>query len=616
MKIKLQIIAIALVLSALWGEKKIVNIKFSGNTAFPEWELLSAMDMPKPKWYNGIFGNYPPVDRFKIRASLKTIESMYKDKGFLDVRTDFRLEPAGKDTTRVVLVVLIQPGKKYLVDSVQVVVPPPFDAGKLRRQIELAHNDPFSPYKAEKSRQKLVRYFADRGYPYAQVELQWKKDTAAGTVDLKFSAEPGKKVYFGRVSFKGLRKTKRKLVEREVTIVPGKPYSYSEIERTRENLYSTGLFRIVSVEPQNMDEKPDTIDILISFAESRWGWYGFSVNLGANKQYDFTTELSGEWGHKNVFGGGESVALQGAVQAEMIRRWQIVSHRYQVKLTQLWAFGEKIPTSATIYFEPGVKTEQHPYRVQKLGANLGFFKRMGSITHSGGLTYERADIYGVPEDEAEQIKQEQGIVISRKINYTYQRDVRDNPLVPSSGSLFRFGVDFVGGILGGDEHYLKVDTRWSNYLPISSARRAIFANRLQITVMGNTKRGTDVSIHNRLATGGAYSVRGFDELSIGPRTDDSLHTLLGGKVLFLFSAETRYQLLGKLWGHIFVDLGQVWTDWKDVNPNDIRASAGSGLAYITPIGPLRLDYAVVLSKHPYDPKQFSGRWHLAFLYAY
>ena len=609
-------IVLLLLFSILWGEKKLVNIRFAGNTEFSEWDLLSAMDISKPQWYHGIFGHYPALNEYKLQASLELIKSMYIDHGFLDVRTDYRLEPAGKDTQKVVLVILIDSGQRYYVDTVKVVVPREFNYDSVRTRIGFKTGDIFSPYRAEKYRQKVQRWFADRGYPYATVDMKWEKDSLSHKINIKYSVHPGKKAYWGKISYKGLRRTKPYLVERELAIKTGEPYSQTQLEQTRENLYSTGLFRIVSVELPRFSQQPETIDVIISLVENKRGWYGFSINLGANKEYDFTTELSAEWGHKNIFGSGKNIALRANLQTEMIRRWQIVSHRYEFKFSEPWTFGQKIPTTLTAYFEPGVKTEQHPYRVQKAGINLGFFKKLKVVSHSGGITYEKTDIYGVPESEAEEIKNEQGIVVSRKINYIYQRDVRDDPLMPTSGSLITFGVDMVGGLLGGDQHYLKVNTKWSSYTSIPFLRHAILADRFQLTVMGTTRKNADISIHNRLATGGAYSVRGFDELSIGPKTQDSLHTMLGGKVLFLFSVELRYRIVGRLWGHTFLDAGQVWYEWKDINPRDIRASTGAGLAFMTPIGPLRLDYGIILLRQEYDPPRFSGRWHLAFLYAY
>jgi len=606
-----------LLVSLAFAQRKLVNIEVVGNTKIGEWELLSALTIDKPKWYDGIFGSYPSVEYKKMRDNLSVIEAMYRNIGYLGVKTKLKLTPLPDDTMKIIAYVLINEGKLFRINSIDIDLPSQFDKDSAFAVLEMKMGDIFSPYRTDDSKSKLWRWIADRGYPYAVVNLNWTADTVdTPIVDIKFSVDCGKKVHFGRIYYKGLRNTKKFLLKRELGIKQGDLYSFSTIETSKEELYSTGLFRIISIELADTFTYPETVDVIVNVMENRRGWYGFSLNFGASKEYDFTTEFVGEWGHRNIWGNGQSVSLKASAQTEMISKWQFISHRYEMQFTEPWTFAKKLPSILTLYFEPGVKTAQYPYRVQKFGGNLNLIKRFGPILHSIGLTYERADIYGVLEDEAEEIKQEQGIFISRELNYTYQRDVRNNPLMPTDGSLIRMSTDFVGGPLGGDEHYLKVDVLWGRYLRFPIWHNAIYANRFKMAVMGNTKKGTDISIHNRLATGGANSVRGFDELSIGPRTNDSIRTMLGGKVLFLFSSEIRFPIIWKFWGHTFIDLGQVWYDWKDVNPNDIRASTGAGLAFITPVGPLRFDYAVVLSKHPYDPKQFSHKWHITLMYPY
>ena len=608
---------IVLFFGVAFSQRKLVNIEIIGNTEISEWEILSALTIDKPKWYDGIFGTYPPVEYKKMKDNLSVIEAMYKNIGFYTAKTRLKLIPIPNDTTKVIAQIRINEGKLFRVDSVSIDLPQQFDSDSALEIFGIKNSDIYSPYKVEDSRNKLWRWIADKGYPYATIKITSAVDTLdTPLVDIHISVDCGKKVYFGKIHYKGIHNTKKFLIKRELSIKSGDLYSFSKIEKSKEDLYSTGLFRIISIELADSSAHPETVDVLINIVENKRGWYGISLNFGASKEYDFTTELVGEWGHRNFLGNGQSISLKASAQAEMVTRWQFISHRYEMNFTEPRTFTKKLPSILTLYFEPGVKTAQYPYRVQKFGGTFNIIKRFGPVMHSAGLTYERADIYGVPENEAEEIKQEQGILISRKLDYIYQRDVRDNPLIPTNGSLIRMSTNFVGGPLGGDEHYLKVDALWSKYIPLPIWHNAIYANRLRIALMGNTKKGTDVSIHNRLATGGANSVRGFDELSIGPRTNDSLRTMLGGKILFLFSSEIRFPIIWKFWGHTFIDLGQVWSEWKDVNPNDIRASTGTGIAFLTPVGPLRLDYAIVLSKHPYEPKQFSHKWHLTLMYPY
>jgi len=623
----IKIMLLLLFVSVAFSQKKLVNVEFIGNEELSEWDLISGLTIPLPKWYNSMFGVYPMLNPQALQNDLSIIRSMYIDRGFLDVDTRARLKPLESDSNKAVAQVLIDEGYQYVIGSIVLNLPDGFDTTEAFKVLGIDVGKVFSQYRADDARRELWNWLANHGYPYAVVEMKWEKtDDELYLVNIEFDVEPGEIAYFGKIRYKGLQKTKKFLLRRELSIKTGDLYSYSAIEESKEELYSTGLFRLISVELGDTAGHPDTVDIIISIVERKFGWYGFSLNFGAKTEYDFTSEIVGEWGHRNVFGNGQSVVLRASGQAQIVTQWQFLSHRYELQICEPWTFSQKFPTTITLYFEPGVKIEQYAWRVQKFGANLTLSKSIGPVTHRGGVTYERADIYGVAEDEAEAIKNEEGIVISRKLNYTYQRDVRDNPLAPINGSLIRLSTDYVGGLLGGDEDYLKLDALWSNYyemphLPL--IKNLIFANRLRIAAMSNTSKENDIAVINKLATGGANSIRGFEELSVGPKlmtidtTEsgdvDTSYAMLGGKSMLLISTEFRFPIVWRFWGHTFIDLGQVWADWRDVNPNDIRVSTGFGLAFMTPVGPLRVDYGRILTR--LDPPPYS-RWHISLMYPY
>lgn len=597
--------------SLIFAQRQVENIEFVGNEHISSWELMSLLTIPKPRWYSPIFGTFPELNSTALQNDLTTIRSVYWSRGFLDVRMRASVKPVGDDTNRVQIKILIDEGKRYLIGSVRLLLPQQFDSYRAGLALGLEEGAVFSPYEAQLAKSRLWRWIADKGYPYAEVQMNWEKKKDSSLVNIVYDVQPGKKAYLGKVKYKGLRNTKTFLLRREITTKHGTPYSYNELERNKEALYSTGLFKIVSVELADTSGCPDTVDVIVSVVERKRGWYGFSVDFGSHQEYDMTAQVSVEWGHRNVLGNGQSISLKASVEGQVFARQQLLSHRYEFVFFEPWTFSKKLPSTLTLYFEPGVKKYPDPWRVQKIGGTIQLMRRIDIITHWAGITYERADVFGVPEDQAQEIKQEQGIFISRKLTYTYQRDSRSDILMPDKGSLLRFSADFVGGPLGGDENYLKADFLWTRYMRIPFWHSIIYASRLCITLMGKTEPGREIAVHNRLTLGGANTIRGFPELSIGPKAEDG--TMLGGEVLGLFSLETRFPIIWKFYGHLFLDAGQVWMDWRDVNPYDIRSSVGAGMAFATPVGPIRVDYAKVLTR--FDSPPYS-RWHITLMYAF
>ena len=611
-KINYIILFVSLILSTAYAQMRVVDIEFVGNRHISGWDLMSALTISKPRWYSPIFGTYPPLSPTALKKDLSTIVAIYRDRGYIDAKTKALIKPIGKDSTKVQIKILIDEGDKYTVSQIKISLPDGFDGYLAHKSLKYNEGDVFSPYRAENSRNLLWRWVADQGYPYAKVSMNWEKaDSESSAVVINYDVYPGKKAYIGDITYKGLRNTKVFLLRREITLKRGSPYSYSEIENNKEALYSSGLFKIVSIDLEDTVGQPDTVDIVVSIVERQRGWYGISLDFGSHTEYDLTAKISAEWGHRNIFGNGQSISLKASTEGEILANQQLLSNRFEFVFFEPWTFAVKLPSTLTLYFEPGIKKSPDPWRVQKIGGSLQIMKRKDFITHWGGITYERADVFGVSEDEAEEIKKEQGIFISRKLSYTYQRDSRSNILMPDGGSLTRFSADFVGGPLGGDEHYLKVDLLWARYIRIPFWHSAIYASRIRIAAMGHTSSKYDIAVHNRLTLGGANTIRGFSEMSIGPKADDG--TMLGGEVLGLCTFEIRLPIIWKFWAHTFFDAGQVWQQWKDINPYDIRSSAGLGIALATPVGPVRVDYAKVLTR--FDPPPYY-RWHITLMYPF
>jgi len=589
------------------SQQRIAKIEFEGNKHVSSWRLRKVLVTPVPTWTMRLFKRLPVADPKSIKKDLENITAVYMDKGYLDVLVKAKPIKYKEREDVVTLVYRVDEGKKYFVERIEWSCTDSIDTIKLAKLIGLSPGDVFSPFKLESGRLNVYRYLADLGYLYAEVEAGYRK--VDSLVRIVISVKPGKVVYFGKITYKGLINTKKFLLKRELSIKSGKKYSYSAIQKSRQELFRTGLFKVISIELSDTLSHPDTVDVVIRVIERKRGFYGASIDFGGNKNYDFTMQISANWGHRNVFGNGQSIMMKGLLQAEVITNWQFISNRYEASIYEPWTLGRKIPTNLVLYFEPGLKTKNFPWRVQRFGAELSAIIHDEPRTHKIGATYERVDIYGVPEDIAMEIKMQQGIYITRKITYTIQADVRDNPLNPSEGAFARVNTELVGGLLGGDEHFAKIDATFARYIRLY--HDFILASRIRIGVIGRTLPAAEIAPTNKFAAGGANTIRGFKELSVGPKAADG--TMLGGNVIFLLSSEIRFPLIWKFYGTVFLDMGQVWDEWKDINPNDIRVSSGFGIAFMTPFGPIRLERGFILTK--LDPDQ-KGRWHIALLYPY
>jgi outer membrane protein insertion porin family len=167
----------------------------------------------------------------------------------------------------------------------------------------------------------------------------------------------------------------------------------------------------------------------------------------------------------------------------------------------------------------------------------------------------------------------------------------------------------VGGFLGGDDSFYKLEYSWARYQPAFA--RAVYATRLKAGWVKEFGSSHDVPSNDRFYLGGANSIRGFKENSVGPVNDQGAG--VGANAYTIFNQELRIPLFWRFWGSVFADIGNGWESLSAINVNDLLFAYGAGLQFVSPAGPIRLDYARHLESGRYKE---SDRLHLTILYAF
>ena len=166
--------------------------------------------------------------------------------------------------------------------------------------------------------------------------------------------------------------------------------------------------------------------------------------------------------------------------------------------------------------------------------------------------------------------------------------------------------------MGGDNNFFETTFSWARYNLFGRKKILnVLATRIKLGYAEELTHKDYVPTFDRFYMGGASTMRGFKENSLGPM--DETGTPIGGKVMILGNAEYRRALIWKFGYTIFVDAGNIWGRVKDVNLNNFKLSSGLGLQFFTPVGPLRLDYGRQL---PIKKSPQSGRFHISILYAF
>jgi outer membrane protein assembly factor BamA len=399
-------------------------------------------------------------------------------------------------------------------------------------------------------------------------------------------------------------------VRRELTVTAGDLYDRAAIIDSRQRVYSTGLFSFADIRLES--EQGDSLrpDLLVTVQERPMRWVGLRTEMGQAEQYDLTGDLSAEWGHKNLFSSGRKLSLKATATFRALTEWENLKNRLELTYTEPWFLGLRMPAWVKLYYEPGLRSKGRSYRVQRFGGDFNISRELGRFSRIWStLRYEKVDIYGLDPEAAELLRQLAGERIRRYLAVTWERDSRDQIFHPHRGSLTRFSVDLVGGILGGDDHYIKTQSTWNHYQRLFS--RNVLASRVKVGWIREYGAGEEVPPDERFYAGGANTVRGVEERSLGHR--DPAGNPLGGEALLLFNVELRRPIWRRFGGSLFCDAGHVWEEPGKARAEQLTLAVGLELWLNTPVGPIRVAHGFPMAA---DGSLKKGSWHFAILFAY
>jgi outer membrane protein assembly factor BamA len=192
---------------------------------------------------------------------------------------------------------------------------------------------------------------------------------------------------------------------------------------------------------------------------------------------------------------------------------------------------------------------------------------------------------------------------------TFSRDTRDDVLDATKGSFLSHAFQFSPQTLGSQVRFVKYFGQYFRYFPLQKPRvqlftnkvirpRLVYASAVRVGLAGGLG-GQEVPLSERFFAGGATTIRGFTQNSVGPATFTG--TELGGVGTLVLNNELRFPLVSILDGVSFVDVGNVYGKLSDFDPTDLRKAAGFGLRVRTPFLLLRLDYGFNLQRRMGEP---------------
>ncbi len=430
----------------------------------------------------------------------------------------------------------------------------------------------------------ILADYRDRGFALAKIEERsLAADHKTGKLDVTLRVDHGPLARFGQVTITGNEDVDTDLIVQQAAIPVGETYSPAAVAKANRNLRALGVFDSVIVKPADAVLADGSLPIEISVKERKFRTIGAGITIGNLDGVG----LEGYWVHRNLFGGAESLRIQGSIAN--IGQNDVKDLDYNADI---------------IFKKPGVIGPASTFDA-KLSVDFtnpdAYQKR--AVSGEVGLSYQWTDALSTRaafKTEYARITDSTGtdsnLLFSTPLELAY--DKRDSKLDPTEG--FYALIDAEPTISSdGSLAFLKSSATLSAYQAIDAAKRFVLAGKISAgSIVGASK--SDVPTDRRFFTGGGGSIRGYSYQMAGPR--DSNNDPTGGRSYITASLEARMKVTDTIGLAAFVDAGNTFNSSMPQFKDEWYTGVGAGVRYLTPIGPLRLDVAVPLKKIKDEPK--------------
>ena len=580
------------------GSKGIgVRLEFRGNDSLEESKLANAL--PKPT--KSEFFEMVVEDTNLLRRS---IHVLYASEGFLhgrvvDVQTEYA---AGNQ--ELFVTIFVDEGPQAMVASVNL----PAEAAEYRGpdapRLNLEVEIPFRIEDYVDDRAALSNFYRRQGFFQPQVSGILKP--VDNKIAVYFTVDKGPRTRVGEIRMARPSRIRQSTLEKSLTLKKGDPIHPDELALSRKRLFETRAFQSVDIQTVASEEGPEVRDLVVDLIDNPEIQLNYGVRYTLHNptyQEDLTDndyspfEIGGGFRFLNPFGYGHRYGASGYLFGK--------DQFYRLFYETDSFFGLRFPTQVVLSQDwlreiqiTGLKS-----RINRITFQQHYlFGESSDGTRWGEKlrlqwNYSFRHIRLTPrKEQLASYETDRG-----SISLSLIGDTRDSFLNPKRGLFWSLTSEFSRKWLGSDVNYLKLYSQAYLFIPLGG--ETIWVSGLRLgAVPGDNPL---LIIEDRFHAGGAYSVRGFPQYYLGPKNE--LGDPLGGQAVVIFNQELRFPLYKSFYGGIFYDTGNVFALAQQMSLKGLRHSAGLGLRYVLPFGPIRLDWAYVL-----DPKPGEKRYRFTF----
>ena len=591
---------------------KVKGINFVGNHAFTDSQLRDIISTTQAGWFDFLKGTsvYDP-DRMNLDREL--IRQYYIKNGYADASVTAANAEIDPDSTGFIITFAVDEGQLYTFGPVQIesslaeVSPAAYQSQLLTHQGET-----YDASEIDKTTEALTLAIAEQGYAFARVRPRSTPDVANHQISISYVVDEGPRIYIERINVIGNTRTKDYVIRREFRLAEGDAFNPTLIDRAKKRLSNLGLFKNVDIK-RRPGSAPDRVVLDVEVTEQSTGELSFGAGYSSSEGVIGDVSIS----ERNLFGNGQFLRLKLSGSFERLQA--------DLSFTEPRFLDRNLSAGFDLFHKQIDYSSSSGFEQRKTGGSLRLgFPIAENLWANNYYSISRDQIFDVSGSASNAVKEAcgdttfaagvancgNGVYWTSLVGTTISYDKRNHPTNPTRGYYLEASNEFAG--LGGDAQYWRTNAEARVYIPVAE----------KITLIGRVIGGhiegwgdQDVRLLDTFFKGGE-TVRGFDRAGYGPR-DLTTNDALGGKTYWASTAEVRFPIpfipddIG-ISGALFADAGSLFDATKTAHSvvtnlgddSSIRSSVGASLMWNSPVGPLRMDFAKVLTKQAYDETQF------------
>jgi len=571
----------------------IKRIQFIGNEAFSDETLRTEVISRQSDLFSW-FTSRDVFDRERFGGDSQMLQQYYMNNGYLDMKIESAQLSLTPDKESFYLTFSLFEGPKYTIDQTDLqgdLVP---SREALLKAITFEKGDTYSVTELRKAIEAMELVVGDEGYAFVSVTPLFQRDVEGRKLSITFDIEKGQEVYVERIEVSGNQKTSDEVARRELRQYEGERYNASAVKRSKDRLKRLQLFKDVRI---NLDkqEQPDRVKMNVELEDDKTG----SFSLGAGYSQVEKVFLTASVQEKNFLGKGYTTNVSADVGA--------ATQNFSVVLSDPYFLGSEVSATLNLFKSQTKPGDVVGYQQNSFGGGISFGVPITEFfSYSVGYQYNHSKLTDIPLPTSILLLAQQGVQTTGEVIQYLTWDNRDRTVAPTSGHQEQLGASVAG--VGGQNRFYELSFSSKSYFSLTD-ELVLNPSFVAKTIAGYS--GKDVPIYRRYSIGGIGTVRGFDAYGISLR-DPLTGEAIGGDKLMNASVNLffpiPYMETTGVRGALFADAGIVWGSVnttvgvqtlnvaQNFSAANIRTSAGIGIEWMSPVGPLSLAWSIPIHK--------------------